>query len=520
MSTRILILKDGVITPAKTSTDTTNIINSLGVVDLSSNQTIGGIKTFSGGFALPTTIGTTVGTVWRNVDTLEYKDSTNVTKIILNSAGNLSNLSNKQLSLNNLVGTQIANRLLRSNGTDVILSQVGLTTDVTSILPIANGGTNSSTQNWVDLTTNQNMAGQKYLLKPIVVGSDSSGVIQSFTNSDIRTINSTIGLNSLNGSLTLTTAPSTTFSFLNNDYEISSSTNVALPSFILGGFFRVLYKGTGIASAVQGLRLVAFNSGAGNITTLDGAAFVARCDTASTTVGTINGGNFTVSTLNVATTVNTLNAGIFTASSAVSALSTTVRGILVNTSSSNTTPATDCIGIDITNITGTATNKFAIRTGTGIVSFGDTTASTSTATGGALFLGGVGIAGRLSAATGYFSTAFGAGNATFDFTNSTIKMGVGTAGQDAIFSMHCSGSGLGAIGFDFSATRFVFGSNAGLAIDFCTNLGSTPGADNFASATAVLRVQNSNIICPVLPTSSAGLPVGALWRNGTVVNIV
>lgn len=142
MSTRILILKDGVITPAKSSSD----VNNAGVVDLTNNQTIGGLKNFSGSFALPSTIGTTIGTVWRNIDTLEYKDSSNVTKILLNSMGNLSNLSNKQLSLNNLVGTQTANRLLRSDGTNVTLSQIGLTTDVIGVLPIANGGTNSDNQ--------------------------------------------------------------------------------------------------------------------------------------------------------------------------------------------------------------------------------------------------------------------------------------------------------------------------------------------------------------------------------------
>ena len=45
-------------------------------------------------------------------------------------------------------------------------------------------------------------------------------------------------------------------------------------------------------------------------------------------------------------------------------------------------------------------------------------------------------------------------------------------------------------------------------------------ADNLASATAVLKIQNSNVICPVLPTSSVGLPSGALWKNGNVINVV
>jgi|GEM_PF-3497269 len=67
----------------------------------------------------------------------------------------------QQGAINALVGTQIANRLLRSNGTNTFLAQASLTTDVTGILPIANGGTNSNTQNWVDLTTNQNIAGVK-----------------------------------------------------------------------------------------------------------------------------------------------------------------------------------------------------------------------------------------------------------------------------------------------------------------------------------------------------------------------
>lgn len=130
-------------------------------VDLTTNQTISGIKTFSGSLVLPTTTGATAGTIWKNVDNLEYKDSSNVTKIILNSAGNLNNLSNKQTALNNLVGTLTANRVLKSNGTNVLLAQVDLTTDIIGTLPIINGGTGSATQNFVDLSTNQTINGIK-----------------------------------------------------------------------------------------------------------------------------------------------------------------------------------------------------------------------------------------------------------------------------------------------------------------------------------------------------------------------
>lgn len=47
----------------------------------------------------------------------------------------------QQAALNALAGTQTNNRVLRSDGTNTTLSQVVLTTDVSSILPGANGGT-------------------------------------------------------------------------------------------------------------------------------------------------------------------------------------------------------------------------------------------------------------------------------------------------------------------------------------------------------------------------------------------
>jgi len=268
MSTRIQILKDGVITVVKTANDRqlalnslvstmtanrvlrsngTNLVlaqvdlstdvigvlppanggsgNSASYVDLTTSQTIGGSKTFSDGLVLPTTVHTSVGAIWRNGANLEFRNSANATQVLLNSAGNLSNLADKQISLNtlagavtsgtylrgngtnvilstiqandiptlnqnttgtasnitgtvlignggtgtttrqaainSLVGTQTANRVLRSDGTNSVLGQVVLTSDVTGSLPIANGGTGSSTQNFVDLTTAQTITGVK-----------------------------------------------------------------------------------------------------------------------------------------------------------------------------------------------------------------------------------------------------------------------------------------------------------------------------------------------------------------------
>lgn len=232
MSTRIQILKDGVITIVKTANDRQLALNSLvstmtanrvlrsdginlvlaqvdltkdviGVlppsnggsgsstsyVDLTSTQTIGGLKTFNDGLVLPATVHSSVGAIWRNGNNLEFRNNANTTQIILNSAGNLSNLADKQVSLNNLVGTQTANRVLKSDGTNVTLSQVTLSSaDVTGILPINLGGTGSSTQNFIDLTTVQTAAGNKTF----------SGLI-SFTNVTNATSTTAAGVTFLGG---------------------------------------------------------------------------------------------------------------------------------------------------------------------------------------------------------------------------------------------------------------------------------------------------------------------------------
>jgi hypothetical protein len=49
--------------------------------------------------------------------------------------------STAQAALNALAGATTANRVLRGNGSNIVLAQVDLTTDVTGALPAANGGT-------------------------------------------------------------------------------------------------------------------------------------------------------------------------------------------------------------------------------------------------------------------------------------------------------------------------------------------------------------------------------------------
>jgi hypothetical protein len=61
-----------------------------------------------------------------------------------------------------------------------------LTTGVTGTLPVANGGTGSATQNFVDLTTTQTVGGTKTLTNPLIISkSSNSGSANTFPNLNI-----------------------------------------------------------------------------------------------------------------------------------------------------------------------------------------------------------------------------------------------------------------------------------------------------------------------------------------------
>ena len=80
----------------------------------------------------------------------------------------------QQAAINALTGTQTANRVLRSDGTDATLSQVALTTDVTGTLPVANGGTGAAT-----LTANNVILGNGTSAVAFVAPSTSGNVLTS-----------------------------------------------------------------------------------------------------------------------------------------------------------------------------------------------------------------------------------------------------------------------------------------------------------------------------------------------------
>jgi len=62
-----------------------------------------------------------------------------------------------------------------------LTGSVNLTSDVTGILPLANGGTGSATQNFVDLTTDQSIAGDKKFLNELLLNENTAGAFVSGT---------------------------------------------------------------------------------------------------------------------------------------------------------------------------------------------------------------------------------------------------------------------------------------------------------------------------------------------------
>lgn len=99
--------------------------------NLTANVT-GVLPVANGGTALSTIGGT---------NTLLYTSTTNnITSLGTVNTGSLT--TNNSGVLVWVAGTT-ANRVLRTNGTDITFAQVDLTTDVTGLLPIANGGTNA-----------------------------------------------------------------------------------------------------------------------------------------------------------------------------------------------------------------------------------------------------------------------------------------------------------------------------------------------------------------------------------------
>lgn len=140
-----------------------------------------------------------------------------------------------------LAGVATGNALISGGvGTASSWGKIALTTHVSGILPVANGGTGSSAQNFVDLTTAQTVAGVKTLASPTLTGIPIAPTAAAGTNTTqlATTAFVTAGLATKEAALTFSTGLTRTTNTITNDLSTgiagfqtvigSTSTNTGL----------------------------------------------------------------------------------------------------------------------------------------------------------------------------------------------------------------------------------------------------------------------------------------------------
>lgn len=140
----------------------------------------------------------------------------------------------QQAAINALVGSQTANRVLRSDGTNMTLSQVALATDVSGTLPVSNGGTGQTT----------------YTDGQLLIGNTSGNTLTKATLTQGTGITVTNGA----GSITITNAGVTSIAGTTNQVTASASTGsvtLSLPQSI-NTSASVQFGSFGVGTAASG----------------------------------------------------------------------------------------------------------------------------------------------------------------------------------------------------------------------------------------------------------------------------
>lgn len=249
----------------------------------------------------------------------------------------------------------------------------------------------------VDTTNDQsNIRGVKTFVSPIYIKQLLSGANTATPITDSDLAPSIFGKTChwMGADWTPEINPMTNVSCLGLEFNTLGAVNIPVGT-MCAAFFRYRHSGNSFITTSQAVRAIAINSSTGTITDLTAGFFSARNDSTTGAVANCIGGDF-YGSLNTAGTATNLIGGRFTANvtSASATTSTLIAGQFI-VGSNNTTPATSAIGVDIANITGTATTKIPLKVGTGGSSyFNDTTQSTSTTTGALVIGGGLAVRGN------------------------------------------------------------------------------------------------------------------------------
>jgi hypothetical protein len=436
--------------------------------------------------------------------------------------------STQQTAINALVGTQTANRVLRSDGTNSTLAQVALATDVSGTLPVANGGTGQTTytdgQLLIGNSTGNTLTKATLTASTGVSVTNGSGAITitntapdqvvsltgagattisgTYPNFTISSVNTTYGTatTTVNGLIKLgdgtvqTTAANAVSADASRTYAIqlnaSGQAVVNVPW--------TSSSGTATNIAAGAANQILYQSGASTTT------FITAPTVASTYLSW-NGSAFTWtnitpgSTFATDITVNTLTVGkgpsnptgttTFGYQAGAAALSTAIQQTAIGyrALASNTTTAG--VGFEWEGNTAVGYKALEAVTGAGIL-------SSNTA---------VGAGALLSVTTGAMNTALGSGTAT------GVTNGIGLTAIGALAGNLATNGGFIAVGYGALryATGQIFGSVA-------VGQEALFGATTFSGNPAVYNRQNTAVGHNALYSLSAE-NTGVGGSNNTVL---
>jgi hypothetical protein len=410
----------------------------------------------------------------------------------VNASGNLVTLTGTQTLTNKsftapALGTPASGVLTNATG-------LPLTTGVTGILPIANGGTGSATQNFVDLTTAQTIAGAKTFSSTIVgsISGNAATVTNGvYTTNKLSALSATtsaelagvISDETGTGSLVFATSPTLVTPTIGAATGTSLSVTGQLTSTVATGTAPLVVTST---TPVTNLNIGGNAATATTATNIAGglAGSLPYQTAAGTTTLLAKGTDGQFLTLVSGAPAWSTSSAV-TSVGAISA-SSTANGASITSNVLNLAPADGTNGGVVT----TSAQSFA-----GIKTFANTTASTSTTTGAVIVSGGLGVAKSMYVAEDSYINGLKIGKGLASLSTN-IAIGAST------LAAATTGDKNVAIGSNALAANTNATDNT--AIGYNTLAANTVGSGNTAIGSGSISAMNNATSGNVLRNTAVG----------------